>query len=772
MSELCELGLSDNLRDHLCNFFHQQHPAPPGDAVGCESGSEELSCGGDESQADVPQRTAPSSDAAQATLNVSTGSRDVSSSKLLGASFPSLSFAQQSASKDYSLPPWSLQASDLYAQQTPTSLGGGGGGGGLSALHNSYSTSTRSHSQFGLHQMAMDGSQLTPIAVSSAKVVRRLLGDASVEYSAEKASQLALSAISQLSQSRHQLAPPHFTPSTDAPGTAVSAPSSTGAASMASPSKLMTPSGIHAGDVSALSMHIPFQTPGSMPFSPITRSMLDEDDDLYAPSLGHATNVSSFSLASQQSKTANRSQLAQNTSLGFELGLSRIDEASTPGMAAGSIDASSSALAPLRSQLFGQPTPDDVDRSLHAPMPPLPPSRVAQAPVPFPQTQAGGRRRVSFGPSTRLSFSEAALPTDAHLPPAGSGGSTNKVVTAGGSGDERQPSKLLRSSDPSDAATATVTDGGDPVVSQPPSSSDSGRRSSGRVRSSGAYGLYLARRFALEHVVSVLAEANQQLTHYCGLECIRILQEQLPATHFASALVCSFLGRAYIDMNEYGAAVLAFKEMMRLEPFRLAGLEFLSSALWHQRKEHELASLAQQVVEIDRLAPETWCVLGNCASLQKEAETALRFFQRAIQVDPHFTYAYTLSGHEFVANEDMEKAIAAFRTALCCNVRHYNAWYGLGSIYYRQERYELAEYHFREARAINQRSSVLDCYLAMALNAQGTAAKVREALQILADASQRFEHNPQVGCIVLLSQQSLLNSLCYSYSCASNAPTF
>jgi tetratricopeptide (TPR) repeat protein len=709
---------------------------------------------------------------------VSTGSRDASSSKALGASYVSLSFAQQSASKDYSLPPWSLQASDLYAQQTPTSLGGGGGGG-LSALHNSYSASQHSHSQFALHQMTMDGSQLTPIAVSSAKVVRRLLGDASVEYSAEKASQLALSAISQLSQSRHHLAPPHFTPSTDAPGSATSAPSSAGAASMASPSKLLTPSGIHAADVSALSMHIPFQTPGSMPFSPITRSMLDEDDDLYAASLGHAANVSSFSLASQQSKSAHRSQLAQNTSLGFELGLSRIDEASTPGLAT-SIDASSSALAPLRSQLFGQPTPDDVDRSLHAAMPPLPPSHVAQAPAPFPQTQAGGRRRVSFGPSTRLSFSEAALPSDAHLPPAGSGASsTNKVVTAGGSGGERQPSKLLRSSDPADAARDTVAqaraaDGG-PAVSQAPSSSGSGRRSGGRVRSSSAHGLYLARRFALEHVVSVLAEANQQLAHYCGLECIRVLQEQLPAPHFASALVCSFLGRAYIDMNEYGAAVVAFKEMMRLEPFRLAGLEFLSSALWHQRKEHELASLAQQVVEIDRLAPETWCVLGNCASLQKEAETALRFFQRATQVDPHFTYAYTLSGHEFVANEDMEKAIAAFRTALCCNVRHYNAWYGLGSIYYRQERYELAEYHFREARAINQRSSVLDCYLAMALNAQGTAAKVREALQILADASQRFEHNPQVRRLpaptTTTVDHSYSPSWCCSCSCASNAPT-
>jgi tetratricopeptide (TPR) repeat protein len=37
--------------------------------------------------------------------------------------------------------------------------------------------------------------------------------------------------------------------------------------------------------------------------------------------------------------------------------------------------------------------------------------------------------------------------------------------------------------------------------------------------------------------------------------------------------------------------------------------------------------------------------------------------------------------------------------------------YGLGTIYYRQEKYELAEYHFTRALSINRQSSVLHCYL-------------------------------------------------------------
>ena len=40
--------------------------------------------------------------------------------------------------------------------------------------------------------------------------------------------------------------------------------------------------------------------------------------------------------------------------------------------------------------------------------------------------------------------------------------------------------------------------------------------------------------------------------------------------------------------------------------------------------------------------------MGNCFSLQKEPDTAIRFFQRALQVDPSYTYAHTLCGHEQV----------------------------------------------------------------------------------------------------------------------------
>merc|ERR1712071_361518 len=105
-------------------------------------------------------------------------------------------------------------------------------------------------------------------------------------------------------------------------------------------------------------------------------------------------------------------------------------------------------------------------------------------------------------------------------------------------------------------------------------------------------------------------------------------------------------------MADYNSAKRSFELMQSIDPHRMKGLELLSTALWHLKKEVELCNLAQRVVDFDRLCPESWCVIAHCFSLQKEHETALQFFRRSIQVDPTFTYSHTLSGHEYVSNED------------------------------------------------------------------------------------------------------------------------
>lgn len=65
-------------------------------------------------------------------------------------------------------------------------------------------------------------------------------------------------------------------------------------------------------------------------------------------------------------------------------------------------------------------------------------------------------------------------------------------------------------------------------------------------------------------------------------------------------------------------------------------MELYSTSLWHQQKEVALSALAQDMTALDRNSSSTWCVVGNCFSLQKEHQTAIKYFQRAIQVNKYY----------------------------------------------------------------------------------------------------------------------------------------
>lgn len=51
--------------------------------------------------------------------------------------------------------------------------------------------------------------------------------------------------------------------------------------------------------------------------------------------------------------------------------------------------------------------------------------------------------------------------------------------------------------------------------------------------------------------------------------------------------------------------------------------------------------------------------------------------------------------------------MSCFRTAILKDARHYNAWFGIGTIFSKQERYSLAEIHYQHAARINPKNSVI-----------------------------------------------------------------
>ncbi|XP_058101665.1 cell division cycle protein 27 homolog B isoform X2 [Magnolia sinica] len=227
----------------------------------------------------------------------------------------------------------------------------------------------------------------------------------------------------------------------------------------------------------------------------------------------------------------------------------------------------------------------------------------------------------------------------------------------------------------------------------------------------------------------------------CMYRCQEALEVYLKLSHrqYNTGWVLSQVGKAYFELVDYFEADRAFSLARRASPYTLEGMDIHSTVLFHLKEEMKLSYLAQELISTDRLSPQSWCAIGNCYSLQKDHETALKNFQRAVHLDSRFAYAHTLCGHEYTALEDYENGIKCYQSALRIDARHYNAWYGLGMVYLRQEKCEFAEHHFRKAFQINPRSSVLMCYLGMALHA---LKRNKEALEMMEKAILADKKNP------------------------------
>lgn len=213
---------------------------------------------------------------------------------------------------------------------------------------------------------------------------------------------------------------------------------------------------------------------------------------------------------------------------------------------------------------------------------------------------------------------------------------------------------------------------------------------------------------------SKLAAGFFALTRYRCPEAIQIFNS-LPQSQRETPWVLAQLGRAYYEQAMYPEAEKYFIRVKTMAPSRLEDMEIYSTVLWHLKNDVELAYLAHELMEIDRLSPQAWCAIGNSFSHQRDHDQALKCFKRATQLDPKFAYAFTLQGHEYVANEEYDKALDAYRHGISADNRHYNAWYGLGTVYEKMGKLEFAEQHFRNAASINPTNAVLICCIGLVL---------------------------------------------------------
>ncbi|KAL6563551.1 Cell division cycle protein 27 B [Orobanche gracilis] len=276
--------------------------------------------------------------------------------------------------------------------------------------------------------------------------------------------------------------------------------------------------------------------------------------------------------------------------------------------------------------------------------------------------------------------------------------------------------------------------------SSAPCGDNSSLEPEGATRSSGAAILSSSRIIdGTSDILGLLRLLGEgfRLSCLCRCHVVHFLKENVLSQGIIYGLTERQVGKSYFEMVDYVEADRAFSLARIASPYSLEGGCILYSFI--SKEDMKLSYLDQELISTDRLAPQSWCAMGNCYSLQKDHETALENFQRSVQLNPRFAYAHTLCGHEYVSLEDFENGIKSYQSALRVDTRHYNAWHGLGMVYLRQEKYEFSEHHFRMAFQINPLSSVIMSYLGTDLHA---LKRNNEALEMMERAVLADKKNP------------------------------
>ncbi|KAJ3297584.1 hypothetical protein HK104_000324 [Borealophlyctis nickersoniae] len=237
-------------------------------------------------------------------------------------------------------------------------------------------------------------------------------------------------------------------------------------------------------------------------------------------------------------------------------------------------------------------------------------------------------------------------------------------------------------------------------------------------------------------VLQVLGDAYVKLSRYHCIEALDAFQK-LPGVHYNTAWVLTNVAKAHYELAKFSDAIEAFKKARIAQSWQIEHMDIYGSSLWHVRDETALSRLAHELNAIDRLAPQTWCVMGNLESLKRQPERAIKCLTRAVQLSGSFAYSHMLLGAEYMDIGDNLNAIKSFQKARTLNPRSFGAWYGLGRISYAQGKFKVARQQFARAMRINPRNPILHCYLGIVFQKEREHERALECFEAAINADPK-----------------------------------
>jgi tetratricopeptide (TPR) repeat protein len=186
------------------------------------------------------------------------------------------------------------------------------------------------------------------------------------------------------------------------------------------------------------------------------------------------------------------------------------------------------------------------------------------------------------------------------------------------------------------------------------------------------------------------------------------LVDSLPASVRDTPFIRGLLGKLLMDVGMYEESILEFLKIKN-EILKISFSEIISINLANLKKLDELIKLNNNSIKLIELNSnyKIWISIGNLFSIKGEHESAIKYFNRSIQINPNNPAAHCLIGHEFLTQGKLDKATAAYTSALDLDGRHWQALYGLGMVSSKQEDWGAARVHLAKSVAINPNNFIL-----------------------------------------------------------------
>uniref|UniRef100_A0A1I7U864 TPR_REGION domain-containing protein n=1 Tax=Caenorhabditis tropicalis TaxID=1561998 RepID=A0A1I7U864_9PELO len=159
--------------------------------------------------------------------------------------------------------------------------------------------------------------------------------------------------------------------------------------------------------------------------------------------------------------------------------------------------------------------------------------------------------------------------------------------------------------------------------------------------------------------------------------------------------------------HDHDQAIANFSDIRKIDPYRLADLHLFSDSLYIRSDQKTLSELALEMFKVQKFRWETCCIVANYHALRRDSELAIKFFQRALRLNPSLAALWVLIGHEFMEMKNNAAACVSYRRAIEIDPADHRGWYGLGQMYDIMKMPAYSLFYYQEAQKCKPHDSRL-----------------------------------------------------------------